>query len=36
MKLVFQHPGTADTAPLTLIARYEALLKEIAERVTSE
>ncbi len=36
MKLVFQHPGTADTAPLALIARYEALLKEIAERVTSE
>ncbi|UWX57004.1 transcription-repair coupling factor [Chlorobaculum sp. MV4-Y] len=36
MKLVFRHPGTADTAPLALIARYEALLKEIAERATSE
>ena len=36
MKLVFRHPETADTAPLALIARYEALLKEIAERVTSE
>ncbi|WP_164926899.1 transcription-repair coupling factor [Chlorobaculum tepidum] len=32
MKLVFRHPETADTAPLALIARYEALLKQIAER----
>jgi transcription-repair coupling factor (superfamily II helicase) len=37
MKLVFQHPENADATPLTLIARYEALLKKIAERaVTSE
>jgi transcription-repair coupling factor (superfamily II helicase) len=37
MKLVFQHPANADTAPLALIDRYESLLKAIAERgVTSE
>ena len=35
MKLVFQHPANADTAPLALIARYEALLKAIAERVAA-
>jgi transcription-repair coupling factor (superfamily II helicase) len=35
MKLVFQHPANADTAPLALIARYEALLKSIAERVAA-
>ncbi|MBN1928830.1 MAG: transcription-repair coupling factor [Chlorobiaceae bacterium] len=37
MKLVFQHPANADTAPLALIARYEALLKAIASKeVASE
>jgi transcription-repair coupling factor (superfamily II helicase) len=32
MKLLFQHPASADAAPIALIDRYEALLKGIAER----
>ncbi|TNJ39174.1 transcription-repair coupling factor [Chlorobaculum thiosulfatiphilum] len=35
MKLVFQHPAAADTAPLALIDRYEALLKAVAERAVA-
>ena len=36
MKLVFNHPADADSEPIALIDRYAALLRKIANGVTSD